>query len=306
MSEYIQCSEEVQHAVEAGIPIVALESTIISHGMPYPENIVTARDVEDIITTQGALPATIAIIDGIIRVGLSGEQMEFMATEHDIVKASRRDLPIVLSKKLHASTTVAATMICANLAGIEVFVTGGIGGVHRGAERSFDVSADLQELAKTNVAVVSAGAKAILDLKLTMEYLETMGVPVLGYQTDEFPAFYSRSSGIQVNERVDTPAEIAHIISTKWKLGLDGGLMIGNPVPDEYSMEPDEMNAAIEVALKEVDERRIEGKEVTPFLLGRMKELTDGESLTSNIALIKNNARLGAQIAVELGKLKTE
>ncbi len=304
MTEYIQFSEEVRHAVEAGIPVVALESTIISHGMPYPENVTTAQEVEKIITNQGAMPATIAVIDGIIQVGLSEEQMEFMATEHEIVKASRRDLAIILHKKFHASTTVAATMICANLAGIEIFVTGGIGGVHRGAERTFDVSADLQELAKTNVAVVSAGAKAILDLKLTMEYLETMGVPVLSYQADEFPAFYTRTSGIPANYRVDTPAEIAGIIRTKWQLGLEGGLIIGNPVPDEYSMPPEEMNQAIDAALQEADDRHIAGKEVTPFLLGRIKDLTGGDSLTSNIALIKNNALLGAQIAVELGKLK--
>jgi len=303
MQKYVKFSEEVQHAVEAGIPIVALESTIISHGMPYPENLNTAKEVERIVASEGAMPATIAIIDGEICIGLSEEQMQFLATEKNIVKASRRDLPMIISKKLHASTTVAATMICADLAGIEVFVTGGIGGVHRNAEKTFDISADLQELAKTDVAVVSAGAKAILDLKLTMEYLETMGVPVLSYQTDEFPAFYTRESGIPASYRVETPEEIAGIIHAKWELGLEGGLIIGNPVPEEDSMDPAEMRKAVDIALREVDEQGIEGKEVTPFLLNRMKELTDGESLESNIALIKNNARLGAQIAVALNAL---
>jgi pseudouridine-5'-phosphate glycosidase len=304
MGKYLVLSDEVKNAIEANIPVVALESTIISHGMPYPENIQTAREVEQIIAENGAMPATIAIINGEICVGLTEEQLEFMATAKDIVKASRRDLPVILMKKLHASTTVAATMICANLAGIKVFVTGGIGGVHRDAERSFDISADLQELAKTDVAVVSAGAKAILDLKLTMEYLETLGVPVLGYQTEEFPAFYTRKSGITVNYRVETPEEIATIIHTKWDLGLHGGIIIGNPIPEEYSMDPKEMNKAIGTALKEVDELGIEGKEVTPFLLDKIKELTVGESLKANIALIQNNALLGAKIAVALNKLE--
>lgn len=303
MQKYLQFSDEVQHAMAVGIPLVALESTIISHGMPYPENLHTAKEVEQIIINQGAIPATIAIIQGKICIGLTEEQMKFMATEKDIVKASRRDLPVILSKKRHASTTVAATMICANLAGIQAFVTGGIGGVHRHAERTFDVSADLQELAKTNVMVVSAGAKAILDLKLTMEYLETMGVPVLGYQTDDFPAFYTRTSRIPVNYRVETPAEIAEIVHTKWELGLDGGVIIGNPVPEDHSMNPEKMNMAIETALQEADERRIEGKDVTPFLLDKIKELTGGESLTANIALIKNNALLGARIATAFSKL---
>ena len=303
MQKYLKFSDEVQHAIEAEIPIVALESTIISHGMPYPENLNTAKEVERIVSEEGAMPATIAIIDGEICIGLSEEQMQFLATEKNIVKASRRDLPVVISKKLHASTTVAATMICANLAGIEIFVTGGIGGVHRDAEKTFDISADLQELAKTNVAVISAGAKAILDLKLTMEYLETMGVPVLSYQSDEFPAFYTRHSGIPANYRVETPEEIARIIHAKWELGLEGGLIIGNPVPAEDSMDPAGMRKAVDVALREAYEKGVEGKDVTPFLLDRMKVLTKGESLESNIALIKNNARLGAQIAVALNSL---
>ena len=300
MPEYLQFSDNVRHALEADLPIVALESTIISHGMPYPENISTAKEVEKIITRHGAIPATIAIIEGKISIGLTETQMEFMATEKQIVKASRRDLPVLLTKKLHASTTVAATMICAHLAGIEVFVTGGIGGVHRNAVQTFDISADLQELARTNVAVISAGAKAILDLKLTTEYLETLGVPVLGYQTDEFPAFYTRTSGISVNSRVETPAEVADIIRTKWELGLDGGVLVGNPIPAEHSMHPEEMQHAIEVALNKAKQEEIEGKDVTPFLLDKIKDLTGGESLTANIALIKNNAHLGAQIAVAL------
>ncbi len=303
MKAYVTFSEEVKDAIVANIPIVALESTIISHGMPYPENVETAKNVERIIASAGAMPATIAIIGGKITVGLNEDQMEFMATTHDIVKASRRDLPVILTKKLHASTTVAATMICAHLADIRIFVTGGIGGVHRKAEKTFDISADLRELAHTNVAVISAGAKAILDLKLTMEYLETFGVPILGYQTDEFPAFYTRKSGIALNYRVDTPDEIAEIIHTKWELGLNGGVIIGNPVPEEDSMNPDEMSTAIETALQEADEQGIAGKDVTPFLLDKMKELTGGKSLKTNIALIKNNALLGAQIAVALNKL---
>ncbi|PID58376.1 pseudouridine-5-phosphate glycosidase [candidate division KSB3 bacterium] len=304
MQKYLICSDDVQHALDAGLPVVALESTIISHGMPYPDNLKTAKEVEQIVSETGAMPATIAIIDGDICVGLSEEQMQLLATEKHIVKASRRDLPIVLSKKLHASTTVAATMICAKLAGIDIFVTGGIGGVHRHAEKTFDISADLQELAKTDVAVISAGAKAILDLKLTMEYLETMGVPTLSYQSDEFPAFYTRHSGIPAGYRVESPEEIARIIHTKWELGLEGGLIIGNPIPEEDSMDPEEMQKAVDCALRDAREQGIEGKEVTPFLLDRMKVLTRGESLGSNIALIKNNARLGAEVAVALQSLK--
>jgi pseudouridine-5'-phosphate glycosidase len=304
MKAYLVFSQEVQHAMNAHIPIVALESTIISHGMPYPDNLKTAKEVEQIIAENGAVPATIAIIAGQICIGLSEEQMEFMATAKDIVKASRRDLPVILTQKLHASTTVAATMICAQLAGIKVFVTGGIGGVHRNAEKTFDISADLQELAQTNVAVVSAGAKAILDLKLTLEYLETLGVPVLGYQTDEFPAFYTRTSGLKVNYRVETPEAIAQIMKMKWDLCLHGGLVICNPIPEAYSMKPDEMQQAIHAALKEAAELGIEGKDVTPFLLDKIQKLTGGESLKANIALIKNNALLGARIAAAFNNYK--
>ena len=304
MQDYLIFSDEVKDAMAADIPVVALESTIISHGMPYPENIATAKAVEQIIAQNGAMPATIAIIAGQICIGLTEAQLEFMATAQNIVKASRRDLPVILTKQQHASTTVAATMICARLAGIKVFVTGGIGGVHRNAEKTFDISADLQELAKTNVAVVSAGAKAILDLKLTLEYLETLGIPVLGYQTDEFPAFYTRASGLKVNARVETPAEIAAILRVKWALGLDGGVVIANPPPAAEALAADEMNAAIAAALQEAAARGIEGKEVTPFLLAKIAELTGGKSLKANIALIKNNALLGAKVAAALHQLE--
>jgi pseudouridine-5'-phosphate glycosidase len=303
MNNYLVLSDKVKQAFDAKAPVVALESTIISHGMPYPDNLYTAKEVEAIVSHNGAVPATIAIIDGKIAVGLTDQQLEFMATEKTVTKASRRDIPVILTKKRHASTTVAATMICASLAGIKVFVTGGIGGVHRNAEKTFDISADLQELARTNVAVVSAGAKAILDLKLTMEYLETLGVPVLGYQTDEFPAFYSRTSGVHVNDRVETAEEIAAIINTKWELGLNGGIVIGNPIPEEYSMPPQEMQLAIDAALQEAERLFITGKAVTPFLLDKIQQLTGGKSLKANVALIKNNAQLGAKVAAALNNL---
>jgi pseudouridine-5'-phosphate glycosidase len=300
VQEFLVFSEEVHDAIEAHIPLVALESTIISHGMPFPENMETAREVEHIVAQHGAMPATIAIINGRICVGLSQDQLEFLATSPDILKASRRDLPVILTKGLHASTTVAATMICARLASIQVFVTGGIGGVHRHAEQTFDISADLQELARTNVAVVSAGAKAILDLPLTLEYLETMGVPVLGYHTEEFPAFYTRTSGLPVNYRVDSPEEIAAILQSKWGMGLDGGVIVANPIPEKHSLPPEQMNSAIEAALQDAGSQGIAGKDVTPFLLDKITELTEGASLYANIALIHNNAALGAQIAAAL------
>jgi pseudouridylate synthase len=301
MKTFLNVSDQVREALEANIPVVALESTIISHGMPFPANIETAKEVESLIAKYGVMPATIAIIKGKICVGLNDEQMYLMATaQQQIVKASRRDLPMVLAKQLNASTTVAATMICARLAGIDVFVTGGIGGVHRHAAKTFDISADLQELAQTNVVVVSAGAKAILDLPLTMEYLETLGVPVLGYQTDEFPAFYTRTSGIPLNYRVDTPKEAAQIIHTKWTLGLKGGMLICNPVPESDAMSPGRIKRAINAALKQAKEQKISGKALTPFLLDTIKELTGGDSLTTNIALIKHNATVGAQIAAAL------
>lgn len=300
VEKYMVFSEEVKQAKEKGLPIVALESTIISHGMPYPENVKMAMDVERIIRDNGAVPATIAIIDGKMCIGLTKDEIEFLATSKDIPKASRRDLPYLLMGKKHGATTVAATMICAQLAGIKVFATGGIGGVHREAQETMDISADLQELANTNVAVVCSGAKSILDLGLTMEYLETHGVPVIGYQTDVLPAFYTRTSPYPVDYRLDSAEEIAELIKTKWEVGLKGGVVITNPVPEEYSLDESLINGIIEKALEEAKRENIHGKEVTPFLLSRVKDLTGGKSLTSNIALVKNNALLAAKIAVKL------
>ncbi|MFB6468775.1 pseudouridine-5'-phosphate glycosidase [Cytobacillus sp. Hz8] len=304
MKQYLSFSEEVLAAKEQGKPIVALESTIISHGMPYPQNVQTAREVEQIVRDHGAVPATIAILDGKIKIGLSDDELEMFGKSSDVAKASRRDLAYLLATKKKGATTVAATMICAELAGIHVFVTGGIGGVHRGAEVSMDISADLEELAQTDVAVICAGAKSILDLKLTMEYLETKGVPVMGYQTDVLPAFYTRTSDIPVNFRADDVETVAATLKTKWDLQLKGGAVIANPIPVEYAMNEKEISTVIESALKEANEKNITGKEVTPFLLGKVKELTDGKSLESNIALVKNNAVVGTQIAVSLHGMK--
>ncbi|ADD01609.1 Indigoidine synthase A family protein [Thermoanaerobacter italicus Ab9] len=306
MNKFIDLSKEVKEAMEERKPVVALESTIISHGMPYPENIETAKTLENIVREHGAIPATIAIINGRIKIGLSEEELEFMGTSKEILKASRRDLPVVLAKGLSAATTVSATMICANLAGIKVFVTGGIGGVHRGAEQTFDISADLQELANTDVAVVCAGAKAILDLPRTLEYLETFGVPVVGFKTWEFPAFYTRESGLKVDYKVDDEIEAAKIIKTKWDLGLKGGVLIANPIPEEYALDKAYIDKAIEDALYEAEKRNIKGKEITPFLLDKIKDLTQGKSLKANIELVKNNAHVGAKIAIELNKLYKE
>jgi len=300
LEKWLQYSDEVLEAKKANKPIVALESTIISHGMPYPQNVQTAKEVEQIIRDNGAVPATIAILNGKIKIGISDEELEFLATSKDIEKASRRDLPYLISTKKNGATTVAATMICAELAGIEVFVTGGIGGVHRGAETTMDISADLQELAKTNVAVVCAGAKSILDIGLTLEYLETNGVPVIGYETDALPAFYTRTSPFNVNYRVDTADEAAALIRTKWDLGLNGGLVIANPIPETDALEESFITNIIEAALKEANEQHIAGKKVTPFLLGKVKELTEGKSLIANIALVKHNAEVGARIAADL------
>jgi pseudouridine-5'-phosphate glycosidase len=290
-------SPEVKTAILEHKPIVALESTIISHGMPYPQNLETALEVEEIVRQSGATPATIAIIDGRFRIGLDRAALESFAQDKTILKASRRDLPIVFARKQHAATTVAATMIGAFLAGIKVFTTGGIGGVHRGAERNFDISADLQELAQTEVAVVCAGAKAILDLPLTLEYLETHGVPVLGYQTEEFPAFYSRESGLKVDARVENGTEIATIMKAKWDSNLHGGVLVCNPIPAEFSLEKKKIDALIQSALNEAAARQITGKALTPFLLAKITALSGGESLKSNIGLIKSNAALGAKIA---------
>ncbi|WP_420720456.1 pseudouridine-5'-phosphate glycosidase [Rossellomorea vietnamensis] len=283
--------------------IVALESTIISHGMPYPQNVKTAREVEDIIRSKGAVPATIAILNGRIKIGLSQEELEYLGQATDVIKASRRDIPYILATGKDGATTVAATMICAELADIPVFVTGGIGGVHRNAEVTMDISADLEELAVTNVAVVCAGAKSILDIDLTLEYLETKGVPVLGYRTDSLPAFYTRSSPYSVNYKVETAEETAGILKAKWELGLKGGVVVANPIPEADAMDEQEMDHIIETALKEADSEGIKGKEATPFLLGKVKELTDGRSLTANIALVKHNAQIGAEIAVRYAEL---
>ncbi len=303
LEKYLQVHPEVQKAVAAGQPVVALESTIISHGMPYPKNIEMAKNVSKIIRENGAIPATIAIIDGVLKVGLTEEEIEFLGTSKDVVKASRRDLPFIISKKLTGATTVATTMILADLAGVKVFATGGIGGVHRGAETTFDISADLQELANTNVAVICAGAKSILDIGLTLEYLETNGVPVIGFGTDEMPAFYTRRSGFGVDYRVDSSMEVAQALKAKWDLNLKGGMVIGNPIPEEFEMDYDTINNAIESALKEAEEKNIVGKNVTPFLLDKVKTITDGKSLESNIELVYNNAKVAAQIAKDLSDI---
>ncbi|MGY6209370.1 pseudouridine-5'-phosphate glycosidase [Cytobacillus firmus] len=302
LEKWLEYSEEVLEAKKANKPVVALESTIISHGMPYPQNVQTAKEVEEIIRKNGAVPATIAILNGKIKIGLSDEELEFLAQSKDVEKASRRDLPYLVAKKKNGATTVAATMICAELAGIEVFVTGGIGGVHREAETTMDISADLQELAMTNVAVICAGAKSILDIGLTLEYLETHGVPVVGFETDVLPAFYTRTSPFNVNYRVDIADEAAEMIRTKWALGLKGGVVIANPIPEKDALEEAFITGVIETALKEANENNISGKKVTPFLLGKVKELTEGRSLTANIALVKHNAEVGSKIAVSLNK----
>ena len=294
----LDISTEVQQALKTGLPIVALESTIISHGMPFPQNLETALTVEKIIREESAVPATIAILNGRIKIGLSQHELEQFAKQTSQIKVSRRDLPLVISQKQSGGTTVAATMICAKLAGIAVFVTGGIGGVHRESENTMDISADLMELAQTNVAVVCAGIKSILDIPRTLEYLETQGVPVIGYKTEEFPAFYTPSSGSLVHSRLDTPEEIAHCMKIKWKLGLDGGIVIGNPVQEQDAMDASIIQQAISEALRDAAQKQIEGKNVTPFLLERINRLTMGESLKSNISLVCNNAHLGAKIAV--------
>ena len=295
---YIIISEEVKEAINGNKAVVALESTIISHGMPYPQNYDTALLVENTVRKNNAVPATIAIIDGKIKVGLSLRDLEIISTGKNILKASRRDLPVIISKKLHAATTVSATMICAALASLKIFATGGIGGVHRNAQNTFDISADLKELSITNIAVVSAGVKSILDIGLTLEYLETMGVPVIGYRTDEFPAFYTRQSGYKVNYRLDSPEEIAEAMKVKRELGLNGGMIIANPVPEEFSMDKKIIDEAIEASLIKADENNIKGKDVTPFLLSEINNITGGTSLESNIRLVMNNAKLAAEIIV--------
>ena len=305
MNKYLDIAPEVAEALAAGKPVVALESTIISHGMPYPQNVETALKVEGIIRDAGAVPATIAIIGGRLKAGLSKEEIDYLGkTGAGIPKASRRDLPVLVAQGKDGACTVTTTMMIADMAGIRVFATGGIGGVHRGAQETFDISADLEELANTSVMVVCAGAKAILDLGLTLEYLETHGVPVIGYQTEELPAFYTRKSGFGVDYRLDTPAEVASAFHVKRELGLEGGMLVTNPIPEKYSMDHEVINAAIDKAVAEANEQGVHGKAVTPFLLARVKELTGGDSLESNIQLVYNNAALAADTAVELRKLE--
>lgn len=303
MTARLEVLPEVRDALTAGRPVVALESTIITHGMPAPRNLETARAVEAAVRAGGAVPATIALLDGSIRIGLAVGELERLAGERQVAKVSRADLPAVLAAGAPGSTTVAATMICAALAGIRVFATGGIGGVHRGAAQSFDVSADLQELARTPVAVVCAGAKAILDLPKTLEVLETLGVPVIGYRCDELPAFYSRASGLAVPLRRDSAAEIAAVMQAKWALGLGGGLVIGNPIPEAAEIPAEAIAAHIETALAEAAAEGVQAKAVTPFLLARLETLTGGASLEANVALVLNNARLAAAIASAFAEL---
>lgn len=303
LSEYLDIKDEVKNAILEGKPVVALESTIIAHGMPYPKNVETALNVEKIIRDNGAVPATIAILNGRLKAGLTPAEIKYLGKSKNVIKSSRRDIPFVIAKKLDGATTVASTMIIAALAGIKIFATGGIGGAHRNAQETFDISADLDEFANTSVAVICAGAKSILDLGLTLEYLETKGVPVVGYKTEELPAFFTRKSGFGVDYRVDSPEEIAKALKAKWDLGLKGGMVIANPVPEEFQMDYDVINAAIDKALKEADEEGIKGKETTPFLLAKIKDITGGDSLETNIKLVYNNAELAAKIACEYSKL---
>lgn len=301
MNKYLDLSPEVAEALANSKPVVALESTIISHGMPYPQNVETALRVEQTIRDGGAVPATIAVIGGRLKAGLTKDQIEYLGSKgREVIKASRRDLPVLVARGEDGATTVTTTMIIAAMAGIKVFATGGIGGVHRGAETTMDISADLEELAKTPVMVICAGAKSILDLGLTLEYLETKGVPVIGYGTEELPAFYTRRSGFKVDYRIDTPEELAAAFRTKLEMGLEGGMLVTNPIPEEYSMDPDRINAAISQALDEAAAQGIHGKETTPFLLARIKDITGGDSLASNIQLVLNNARLAAKTAALL------
>lgn len=302
--DYLSITPEIKQALETGKPVVALESTILSHGMPYPENIEFAHKVEEVVRNEDAIPATLAIMDGKLKVGLNAEELEIMCKAENVAKASRRDVAVYLATKQTAATTVATTMIIASLAGIRIFATGGIGGVHRGATETMDISADLQEFANTPVCVVSAGCKSILDIGLTLEYLETFGVPVLGYKTSEFPAFFSDTSGFGVDYKVDGPSEVANILKTKWDLGLKGGALVCNPIPHEYSMDHNIIDKAIDKALEMAKEKGIRGKATTPFLLATIKDLTGGESFASNLQLAYNNAKVASQIAVEYSKLK--
>ncbi len=304
LKKYLEISPEVKKALDEGRPVVALESTIISHGMPYPQNVETALNVEKIIRDNGAIPATTAIIGGKLRVGLSKDEIDYIGKKGlKVTKASRRDIPVLVARGEDGATTVAATMILANLAGVSVFATGGIGGVHRGAETTMDISADLEELASTPVMVICAGAKSILDLGLTLEYLETHGVSVLGYQTEELPAFFTRKSGFKVDYRMDTPKELAATFKAKNDLGLRGGMVVANPIPEEYAMDADYISKSIAEAIDEANAKGIKGKDTTPFLLDKLEKITGGSSLKANIQLVYNNAKVATQIACELSKM---
>jgi len=300
MRPHLRITDEVKEALDAGRPVVALESTIISHGFPYPANVESAHECERIAREEGVVPATIAVINGDLAVGLADGEIERLGSNRETPKASRRDLPLLIASRSDGATTVAGTMAVAAMAGIGVFATGGIGGVHRGAERTFDISADLQELARTSLAVVSAGAKSVLDLGLTLEYLETHGVPVLGYQTDAFPAFYTRDSGYPVDARFETPDDIASVLQAKWETGLSGGVLITNPIPEEYALDPAEIESIISTALAEAREQGVRGKAITPFLLAKIHDLTGGASETANKALVWSNVRLASRIATAL------
>lgn len=304
LKDYLSITPEIEEAIKEGKPIVALESTILSHGMPYPENVEFASKVEQVVRGEGAIPATTAIIGGKLKIGLTKEELELMCKAENVGKVSRRDVAVYLATGKTGATTVATTMLIASLAGIRIFATGGIGGVHRGAQESMDISADLQELAHTPVCVVGAGCKSLLDIGLTLEYLETFGVPVLGYKTNDFPAFYCPKSGFGVDYAVKDAAEAAKIMKTKWDLGLEGGILIGNPIPEQYAQPFDKMEAAITKAIEMSKEAGIRGKDTTPFLLSHIKDLTNGDSFASNLELAYNNAKVASQIAVEYAKLK--
>ena len=303
MDDLILISDEVKAALSKGEPVVALESTIISHGMPYPENLNTARKLEKIIREEGCVPAVVAVADGKLHVGISDEILERLATERDVLKVSRRDIPIALASGALGATTVSGTLIAAHRAGVKVFVTGGIGGVHRGADQTFDISADLEELAISNVAVVSAGIKSILDLPKTLEVLETKGVPVVGFQTDELPAFYTRKSGLKLVAIAETPHEVASVMKAKWDCDLEGSILVANPIPEAFEANTEIINDSMNEALAMADKKGIIGKEITPFILAHVAKVTGGDSLTANVALVENNARVGAQVAKAYSQL---
>ena len=304
MNKFLDIAPEVKEALENNRPVVALESTIISHGMPYPQNVETALNVENLIREAGAVPATIAIINGRLKAGLSPEEIEYLGKKgHEVTKVSRRDMPVIISRKADGATTVATTMMIAAMAGIAVFATGGIGGVHRGAETTMDISADLEEFAMTPVLVVCAGCKSILDIGLTLEYLETKGVPVIGYKTAELPAFYTTHSGFKVDYKLDDAATVAKAWAAKLEMGMQGGMVVANPIPEEYAMDLDYINSNIEAAVEECNRLGIKGKETTPFLLDKIQKLTEGKSLAANIQLVYNNAKVATQIACELSRI---